>query len=77
MDIWKSYYGRLFPFRELRILDAANLVNQLETKLYSHTDVHKSSIAAFKNQGFYCFNRRLPIVYIRRNTDIARSFVTG
>lgn len=52
----------VFPLTGIRILDAANLVNQLETKLYSHTNVDKSSIAFFKNEGFYCLIRRVPIV---------------
>ena len=60
-----------FPVSGFRILDAANRVNQLETKLYSHADVNKSNTAAFENEGFYCFNRKLPIVYVSRNTDIA------
>ena len=45
-----------------RILDAANLVNQLETKLYPHSGVDKSNSASFKNEGFYYFSRRLPII---------------
>jgi len=54
----------VFPLTGIWILDAANLVNQLETKLYSHTNVDKSSIAFFKNEGFYCFVSRLTIMAI-------------
>ncbi len=55
MDGFSRYTGN-------RILDAANLVNQLETKLYTHTGVDKSNSAFFKNAGFYYFIRRLPNV---------------
>jgi hypothetical protein len=60
-----------FPVSGFRILDAANRVNQLETKLYSHRHVDKSNTAAFRIKGFYAFHRKLPIVYVSRNTDIA------
>jgi len=51
-----------FPLTGSWILDAANLVNQLETKLYPQTDVDKSNNSFFQNAGFYCFIRRLPIM---------------
>jgi len=60
--IWKFLVWTVFPLAGSWILDAANLVNQLETKLYPQTNVDKSNNSFFQNAGFYCFSRRLPIM---------------